>query len=148
MNSLYETDYYAWTRQQAALLRDGKAHALDWAHLAEEIDELGASKLQALESHLRVLLAHLLKLQHGTPLDLARAGRGWRNTCRAQRHDIATLLRRNRTLRHELAAALAESYPTARLDASTSLDCEVDLLPQQCPWEGETQVLREDFLPA
>ena len=32
---LYDTDFYAWTQEQAALLRDQKAQALDYANLAE-----------------------------------------------------------------------------------------------------------------
>ena len=145
---LYTTDFYAWTRHQAALLRDGKARDLDWEHLAEEMDDLGDSKLQALESHLRVLLAHLLKLTYAGPHDVERAGRGWRLTCTAQRLDIATVLRRSRTLRHELAPALAESYPKARLDAAIGLDCEVTAFPATCPWDLERQVLADDFFPA
>lgn len=33
---LYAQDFYAWTQQQAALLREGKVHALDLPNLAEE----------------------------------------------------------------------------------------------------------------
>ena len=35
--SLYETDFYAWASQQAALLRAGKVTQADIAHIAEEI---------------------------------------------------------------------------------------------------------------
>ena len=40
---LYNHDFYAWTQQQAALLRDEKTQALDYANLAEEIESLGRS---------------------------------------------------------------------------------------------------------
>jgi hypothetical protein len=30
---LYDTDFYAWTQEQAALLRDQQAQALDYANL-------------------------------------------------------------------------------------------------------------------
>ena len=33
----YEDDLYAWTQEQAALLRARRTEGLDWDHLAEEI---------------------------------------------------------------------------------------------------------------
>lgn len=32
--TLYDADFYLWTQQQAALLREGKWQALDYANLA------------------------------------------------------------------------------------------------------------------
>jgi len=32
-NDLYDTDFYQWTQEQAALLREGKLHELDLANL-------------------------------------------------------------------------------------------------------------------
>jgi hypothetical protein len=34
--TLYDADFYLWMPQQAALLREGKWQALDYANLAEE----------------------------------------------------------------------------------------------------------------
>jgi hypothetical protein len=39
----YDTDFYAWTQQQAAALRAKDWAAVDIEHLAEEVDDLGAS---------------------------------------------------------------------------------------------------------
>lgn len=43
--SLYEDDFYAWTQEQAALLRRGRAGAnrLDYKLIAGEIEDLGRS---------------------------------------------------------------------------------------------------------
>ena len=38
---LYEQDFYAWTQEQAALLRDRKTRTLDYVNLAEEVESLG-----------------------------------------------------------------------------------------------------------
>ena len=38
---LYEQDFYAWTQEQGALLRDRKTKALDYVNLAEEVESLG-----------------------------------------------------------------------------------------------------------
>ena len=57
----YDTDFYAWTQTQAALLRDGKWQELDYANLAEEIESVGRSDKRELSNRLKVLLLHLLK---------------------------------------------------------------------------------------
>lgn len=41
MHSLYETDFYAWTQEQAKLLRKGQWNELDLPNLIEEIESLG-----------------------------------------------------------------------------------------------------------
>ena len=64
---LYERDFYAWTQDQAARLRAlAGDNRFDVAHVAEEIEDLGASKRSALASHLRQALHHLLLLA-GSP---------------------------------------------------------------------------------
>jgi hypothetical protein len=57
----YDTDFYAWTQQQAAALRAKDWTALDLDHLAEEVDDLGRAVQHAIESQLERLLLHLLK---------------------------------------------------------------------------------------
>ena len=48
--SLYQTDYYAWTKEQAAALRAMAVarvnSTLDLENLAEEVESLGRSDLQ------------------------------------------------------------------------------------------------------
>ena len=41
--SIYETDFYLWTQEQATLLREGRLDELDVPNLVEEIDSLGRS---------------------------------------------------------------------------------------------------------
>ena len=36
--TLYETDFYAWTQRQAALLREEEFTEVDWNNLIEEIE--------------------------------------------------------------------------------------------------------------
>lgn len=60
--SLYDTDFYTWTQQQAARLREVRDNRLDADHLAEEVADLGKSELRAVTSHLRQACKHLLKL--------------------------------------------------------------------------------------
>lgn len=40
-STLYDHDFYAWTNEQAGLLRAGKLSEADLEHIAEEIESMG-----------------------------------------------------------------------------------------------------------
>ena len=88
--SLYYRDFFAWTRERAALLRRQAAREsttdLDLENLAEEIDSSGKSDRRALASQLAPITEHLLKLQFGRA-DEPRTGGRTRSTGLAQRLD-------------------------------------------------------------
>ena len=52
--------------QQAALLRARRADALDWEHLAEEIEWMVGRDRRKLKNRLCIILLHLLKWQSAT----------------------------------------------------------------------------------
>jgi Domain of unknown function DUF29 len=62
----YEHDVLAWSQHQADLLRrlgrGERVNDVDWAHVAEEIEDVGLSELHSVESFLNLTLVHLLKL--------------------------------------------------------------------------------------
>jgi hypothetical protein len=66
-DDLYERDILVWSRQQADLLRRAargeRVNGVDWAHVVEEIEDVGLSELNAVRSYLRQMLVHLLKIQ-------------------------------------------------------------------------------------
>ena len=67
-DELYERDALAWAERQAGLLRRLAAGELlnepvDWAHVIEEVADVGLSELRACQSLLVQALAHLLKLR-------------------------------------------------------------------------------------
>ncbi len=61
---LYERDYYAWTMEQADVLRrrQAGANALDYENLAGEVESLGSEQLHACESLLRQIVMHFIKI--------------------------------------------------------------------------------------
>ncbi len=43
-STAYEADFHAWSKDQAARLRDLRPKSLDWENIAEEIESLGGSQ--------------------------------------------------------------------------------------------------------
>jgi hypothetical protein len=81
---LYDADILLWSEQQAELLRQRSANALDWDNLAEEIKDVGLSQLHAVMSHLRLALLHDLKAE---AWPLSRDVPHWRAEARGHRGD-------------------------------------------------------------
>ena len=110
----YDADFYAWTVEQARLLRAGELSAIDAANIAEEIESMGRSDRRELESRLTVLLTHLLKWQ----MQPDQRSRSWSATMREQRRQIEKLLRESPSLRPFVANVLAQAYGDACEDAA------------------------------
>lgn len=64
---LYERDILIWSQHQADLLRrvgrGERVNDVDWANVAEEIEDVGLSELHSVESYLNLVMMHLLKIQ-------------------------------------------------------------------------------------
>ena len=141
----YETDFYAWSKAQAELLRAGRYNELDLEHLIEEIDDLGGAAKKSVRSRARTIIEHLLKLQHSPAIDPRP---GWRDTIRTQRDDLLDDL--TPTLRRELEQELAGLYAQARKRAEGSLrdrgeTVAADALPATCPYVLDQ--ITGDWLP-
>jgi len=141
-SALYETDFYAWTQEQAKFLRDGVWKSLDIPNLVEEIESLGRQDRRELRNRLRVLLGHLLKWEYQS----GKRSRSWLNTIQEQRYQIQELLKESPSLKPYLRDAVSDIYEYA-LDLAvreTSLDEKG--FPQKCPYSVE-QVLEKEFFP-
>lgn len=146
---LHERDFHAWTQEQAARLRAAAARRvnadLDWENIAEELEGMGGSLRQEMESRLTTILEHLLKLAFST---LAEPQRQWRNTVRTQRRSLAKLLRRNPSLRPRLEPAVRDCYEDAlfRLEPGR-IELGMEHLPGECPFDPDEQILDEEWYP-
>ena len=49
-NELYETDFYAWTQEQARLLRERRFDDLDLDNLVDEVESVGSSEKREFEA--------------------------------------------------------------------------------------------------
>ena len=142
MISEYETDFYAWTREQAQALRARQGEALDWNNLAEEIESVGRSDADALTSQLARLLLHLLKWRYQPN----RRSRSWELSMQEARLRINRRLRKSPSLKAKIAELLQESYEDARLRAARQTGLALETFPIQSPWTFE-QAMDEKFPP-
>lgn len=141
---LYEQDFHQWAMNNAELIRTGRFSEIDFEHIAEELESMGASARKELASRLEVLLMHLLKWQ----FQPSRRGRSWEITVREQRSKIADHLVDNPSLTNEtlLASALARAYKYALLRAALETGLSEDSFPKTCPYSWE-QLMDSSFYP-
>ena len=139
---LYDCDFFAWSRQQAELLRAGKLAQADIERIAEEIDSMGRTEKRELISRLSVLLLHLLKWRYQPDRQIP----SWEASIRVQRNRIADHLDDNPSLKPLLPQALASAYRDAALEAVAETGLARSTFPEACPWTVE-QVLDAGFWP-
>jgi hypothetical protein len=125
-------------RSKTVLLEQGRFDALDVGHLVEELELMAGSTRGELVNRL-IVPHHLLKLHVAArylPMDLQRAGRGWRQTCRTRRVRLMRVLQRNRVCTSG-CLPMCGAYEVAVLEAAQALGLEGRHLPAQCPWTAE-----------
>jgi hypothetical protein len=146
--SLYDEDFYAWTQEQAELLRRGGAGAngLDVELIAEEIEDLGKSELHACRSLCEHIIEHLLKLEYS---GLAEPTEHWRDEIVEWRLQIDERLTRSIVAKMDLK----ERYRRAlRLLRRLERDVPglMQRVPAECPYSLDQIVGTgdEDWFPA
>ena len=147
---LYDEDFYAWSRDQAAALR-GLADAhwngpLDLAHLAEEVEDLGTSTRNAVRSQLERIIEHALKLACSPAVEPRP---GWMNSiddARARIEDAITP-----AIRRDAEAMLPRLYARARRKVVRDLTAHGEAeravaVPEHCPYPFE-RLLEDEWYP-
>ena len=146
---LYDTDFYAWTQQQAEAIREAifSDNRLDRDNLAEEIESLGVSQRSACESHVENIIEHLLKIEFVPSI---RDVRGWRKEVRAFRKNLEKVL--SPSLRAELRQmdVLSRLHTSARRDLIR--DYQEDrleiIIPESITYDWDQITQREpDWFP-
>jgi Domain of unknown function DUF29 len=140
--SPYERDFYAWSQEQAELLRAGKADQADLENIAEEIESIGKGEKRELVNRLTILLLHLIKWRFQPMM----RGRSWRLSIEGQRLDIEELLADNPSLQPVLAASIAQAWRRALIEAERETGLDGSSFPAACPWVAE-ELMRSDFWP-
>jgi hypothetical protein len=147
--SLYDRDFFAWTQQQAALLRRAATHGptsdLDLENLAEEIESLGKRDRRALISQIARVTEHLLKLQYS---GVHESRPGWESSVDVHRSKARRIVADSPGLKAELETILSEGYGDGRRFAARSLRAELgaQTLPDVCPYSLD-QILDHNWWP-
>ena len=133
MGDLYESDILEWSEHQARLLRRHAAgerlnEAPDWAHIIEEIEDLGRSEWHSVESFLVQAMRHMLKARAWPE---SQEVPHWEAEARGFRRDA----------RRRFAPSMRSRIEVARLydDAVAGMPTSIDgqarpPLPEACPW--------------
>jgi len=140
--NLHDTDFYAWTQLQVALLKARRWSAMDIDGLIEEINSMGASERRELINRLAVLLGHLLKWQYQP----SYRGRSWQLTLKEQRRQLHRLLRDNPSLRAKLTELISDAYGDAILLAAKETGLDEQHFPDNCPY-AEDDLFSLEFYP-
>jgi hypothetical protein len=131
-SSLYDDDFYAWTQEQAELLRQlpTVSNRLDVELIAEEIEDLGKSDLHSVQSLCEHIIEHLMKLEYS---GLEEPANHWRDEIVEWRIQVGRKI--TRTIIGKLD--LAERYRIA-LRLLRRLERDVPGLmvrvPAECPY--------------
>ena len=126
----YDTDFYAWSMDQARRIRALSVPGLDVENVAEEIESLGRSDKRELVSRSRVLLGHLLKWTYQP----TRRGESWSRTIFEQRGAIEVVLNESPSLRPTYPDILDAAYRYARGWAANETGLPEKIFPAECPW--------------
>jgi hypothetical protein len=140
MSDLYDIDVVTWSERQAALLRRRAAGELvneadiDWPNVAEEIESVGQSQVDAVESLLFQAFVHDLKAQ-GWPR--SRDVENWRADARGFRAQARRKFRESMRQKLDVAGIYA--------DAVEAVPETMDGQPPM-PLERECPVTLDDLL--
>ncbi|WP_422135592.1 DUF29 domain-containing protein [Endozoicomonas sp. ALD040] len=160
MNNLYNTDYHQWLSQQVTLLKTQNFNQLDLENLIEDLELSIKQDLRVLDSHLVILILHLLKIDYQTSvlrdsIATERVLKGWVVSICNARRDIDKLIEKNHCLTAKIEEVLSEAYPDAKERAVKEMNIyassETQRLndssfPPECPWSFE-QIMTEDWYP-
>jgi len=133
-DSLYDQDYYTWSKRQAAALRALSARApsneIDWANLIEEVEDLGENLVRAVRSALYRLMEHaaLVALAPDDHRDRSHwLGEMVNFRAEAEADYLPSM-------RQKLTPMLDRAWRMARTAAARKLDADPDRLPEARPF--------------
>lgn len=142
-----EQDFYAWFLDQANVLRVHQPDFVDWAELAEELEDMALRTKHELAGHLEELFAHLLKLQYEPSENERGRERQWKLHLAEHRNRVNDLLDDSRVLRNMFEDFKRKAYPRGCQLASIALGERFHgEFPPEPPWTDE-QIRDDEFFP-
>ncbi len=142
-----EDDYHGWLLDQALILRSQRYTSLDWSNLTEELEAMARRDRTEVISHLRNLLANVLKWAYSAK---RRSDKSWKGSIVRARLDLSLMIDDSAVLRNDLPVFIRVAYKQAKTLAADEMALDKreaqKLFPDECPWSIE-QLRDEDFLP-
>lgn len=139
---LYETDFNLWLGEIVNLLRKGEIEKLDLENLAEEIEDMGNSRKDALESNLIRILQHLLKWKYQPQ----KRTNSWKASITEHSLRLNKAFKRSPSLKPYFEDVFRECYQDARLITAQETGLDICVFPEICPFE-QINVLNPKYLP-
>ena len=142
---LYETDYHLWVIETVKKLQNQEFDTIDWGNLIDEFLDLSKREKRKLQSLLKRLFEHLLKLKYWEN-EAQRNRRHWRGEIANFRQQIKYQLEDSPSLKSYLKEIFAQSYLDARVIASEKSGLPLNTFPES-PIAPLEKVLDETWLP-
>ena len=142
-DDLYERDFYEWSVDRAARLREHRGSGLDWGNIAEEVESLGNRDRRNVASRLTLIVLHLLKWTYQSE----HRTRSWRLTLATQRRDLNRVLERSPSLKRFLDEDLERLWRDGVRDAARETGLPVETFPAN-PTHTLEQLLDPDLPPS
>jgi hypothetical protein len=139
---LYEKDYLLWIEQVVQLLQEDNFALLDIPNLIDEIEDMGKSQKQSVESNLEIILMHLLKYKYQPTM----RSNSWRYSILEHQNRLHKSFKTSPSLNRYYLDIFPECYTTARKLAAAETGIAIANFPTESPFTPE-QVLDEDYLP-
>nr|WP_274600207.1 DUF29 domain-containing protein [Thiocystis violacea] len=136
-----DQDRHAWAMESARMLRTGQMSELNLGRIAEELEDRGRSEKQALSSHLKVLVLHLLKWRYQP----AFRGLSWKLSITHARDEVMELLEDSPSLRATLPELLMRRYPAARRRAILETGLREETFPRASPFTLDQLLDADDW---
>ena len=142
LTSPYDLDYQQWLETTVTYLSDRNFEQIDLEYLVAELQAMGKSEKNALESNLLILLVHLLKYKYQPQ----KQSDSWRNSIVEHRRRIIQSFKYSPSLKRHFDLVFDECYVDARQDAKTETQLLLTTFPEVCYFSKE-EVLDPNFLP-
>lgn len=140
--SLYERDFFAWTQEQAAKMRERRQDQVDWDNLAEEIESVGRREKREIGDRLEALLNLLLKWHFQPQLRC----HSWQSGIGEQRIFLDGILKMSPILAGHTEDALQEEYTWARERTAIETGLPMSTFPKAVPYTL-ADILDYRFMP-
>ena len=127
--ALYEADETAWLDAMSELVRQGRLDQLDYAHLAEYLEDMARRDRREVESRMTVLITHVLKWAHQP----SKRSRSWHGTIVTQQQELVEDAGSG-VLRRHAEEVLPKVYAKAVKRAAAETGLPAKMFPAKCPY--------------